>query len=343
VQEHAVVERHRLSLLEREAAVLCGVAVEVVVAEGIRREETVVADVPVGRVPKARRAIENRDADVLPGHFAGVVDPFRGLAPSFFHAVLARGVHDHAAAAFFHAFGEADAEAPLFRVTEDDVSVGRREHDVEIDEALAALEREECECPEIVEDFFAFRSDPLVARLDLAENGAALGCHDFRLADAARLRAFGPEVDAGHAAVGEPERPVVGVVLILALDFRMHGELARHADSTGSDDGEEIRPRRVALRHEAREELSLDVDVEVFAVGFDLDAPVARRPRGDEVHFPRRLGVFLELSRDPHDRGAVRRARRDLARHLFAARDTTEPDAARLGEASELEFEHGRR
>src|SRR5438445_91729 len=80
---------------------------------------------------------------------------------------------------------------------------------------------------------------PGVGRVDRAAGRAAGDGEPGRLLDGAVPLLLRPEVDAVDRAVGEPERPLVGVVLVFALD-RLHRVGPRDRDAGRADDGEVI-------------------------------------------------------------------------------------------------------
>ena len=86
---HPVSETDGLPLLQRVAAILGLVIIEVVQAKRIHGKKSIAANVPVSRVAEAGWMVEDRHADVLAIDFGCVVDPVRRLSPTTLLALAA--------------------------------------------------------------------------------------------------------------------------------------------------------------------------------------------------------------------------------------------------------------
>src|SRR5712692_7157659 len=84
MDEHAVAEDQRASCRNGIPAVLTAVTGKRLEAEGIRRQQTVRAGVPVRGRPQVMRVVKDRETDLLARHTSVVVHPVRGLAPDAF-------------------------------------------------------------------------------------------------------------------------------------------------------------------------------------------------------------------------------------------------------------------
>src|SRR5262245_6555034 len=90
--DDTVAETHGLPRLQRNAAIALLVVVVIVLAENIHREQAVIAGVPVGRVLRIRRVIEDRDAELLAIELARVIDPWGWFSPNVLHRLAARRI-----------------------------------------------------------------------------------------------------------------------------------------------------------------------------------------------------------------------------------------------------------
>src|SRR5579872_1895028 len=94
-------------------------------------------------MPEALRAIQHRDADLLPLHFTVVIDPIRALAPDGLLAFRARGIH-HAGGRRIEILDQADAECSFFGIAESQRAVRGVDGKFTVDDArmFVATERE---------------------------------------------------------------------------------------------------------------------------------------------------------------------------------------------------------
>src|SRR5690349_19898934 len=115
MNDDAPAERKTLACGELPVALrLFGI--ERVLAEGIEREQTVIAGMPVSGVTRILGVIEHGNPNPLALQIACVVHPIGALAPDFRHRLAAVGV-DHLAAPFFcESVVETDGEGAFLGV-----------------------------------------------------------------------------------------------------------------------------------------------------------------------------------------------------------------------------------
>src|SRR5207244_1221117 len=102
---------------------------------------------PIGRVPRIARMIENGDSELLALHVAGHVDPIRPFSPAVLFSLLSVGVY-HPAGSFrelrrfrtgrFETSGDTHPEGALFRIAERHLFY-RSQHDIAIDNAQLGI------------------------------------------------------------------------------------------------------------------------------------------------------------------------------------------------------------
>ena len=272
MKDHTVAERHGLARLERVAAV-AGTR-EVLHTKGVGGEEAVGPHMPEGWIAEARRVIEHGDAEGLAVDGALIIDPIGTLGPG--GAVLIARAVDDAAAEFgidLHRFGDADTKAPFLGIAERDRAIARLERDGEIDPGLLGLAAED-QAALVFEDPLAVAREPVVPRND-QPLGASRNLNELAVLDGV----FVPEAQAVHAAVVEPERAVVGMILPLALVAIVHGIGAGHRLAGRAQDRPDGR-RAADIGDVAGERLAVDGDRD--AVVALLNGDFGRRERGED-------------------------------------------------------------
>src|SRR5215471_11404305 len=94
MNHHAIAEAERLSDAHRQSRVAPRVALEIVLAEDIRRQQAPTPYVPVRRIARIPRVIEYRDSQRRPIDLPRIVQPLRLLAPRILLARLILRVDD---------------------------------------------------------------------------------------------------------------------------------------------------------------------------------------------------------------------------------------------------------
>ncbi len=250
MQENAVFEAERFAAIQGFRTVGGFIfRLEIALTEGIRREETVIANVSPRRERPTFGAVQNGDADrrqrkigrlVAASEFArqfvafeeagggaGIIDPSGTFSPSF--AVFATGVVENATAPFrVRLFRrqrgrgrEPNAERSFFSVAEIDAVFKRGDSDRKIKIAngfpadLLARKNAEANLTEVFADIAVkFCVEPTVfgnenRRFAVAIKGNGFGLTDFRVGQ-------GPKIAAFDRAVIEPNGTVVRVVFLAA-------------------------------------------------------------------------------------------------------------------------------
>ena len=87
---HAIPEPHRLARLERHRAAAVLVIVKIVLAENVGREQTIIASVPVRRVLRILRMVEDCDAILFAVQRTRIVLPRERLSPDLLHPLRSR-------------------------------------------------------------------------------------------------------------------------------------------------------------------------------------------------------------------------------------------------------------
>lgn len=246
VQQNAVFEAERFAAIQRFRTVGGFIfRLEVALAEGVRREETVVADVSPRRERPTFGAVEDGDADrrqreigrfvaasEFAGQFvafeetrggAGIIDPSGTFSPSF--AVFAPGVVENATAPFrIRLFRrqrgrgrQANAERAFFGVAEENAVFEGGNSDRKIDVTnvfaadLRARKNAETERSEVFANVAVkFGVEPTVFRNENRRFAVAIKGNDFRLTDFRVGQR--PKIAAFDRAVIEPKGTVVRVV-----------------------------------------------------------------------------------------------------------------------------------
>src|SRR6266849_1480799 len=99
MNDHAIAKANRMPRLDRHAAVSTLVVQKIVKAEDICREEPVAARMPVCRVARIGRMVEDGDPQLLAVNLTEVVHPARAMSPDLRLAAAAFGI-DHQPRAF---------------------------------------------------------------------------------------------------------------------------------------------------------------------------------------------------------------------------------------------------
>ena len=120
-----------------KTSVLRFIVEEIMLAECVRCEQTVVASVPIGRVLRVLRMIEDCYSELLSIERSRVIHPRRWLPPHVLHFLGAFGVGHRAGTAFLRQFvRQANCEEAFLRIPELDRLVKGCKGDVEINDAI---------------------------------------------------------------------------------------------------------------------------------------------------------------------------------------------------------------
>src|SRR5258708_1623761 len=211
----------RLAGVEGPVALGLG-RVEGVLAEGIEREQAVVARVPVYGMARVGGRIENRDAEFFAVDRARIIDPVRAMTPDLIHAAFAFGVHHLTSVALLrHRIGEADREGAFLGVAEHDLLAGGSQRDVEVDDA-ELLSRIECRDTMLAKNRSAIWSVPIERGAQgpgfVSVPGRGLLHDDFPDAaiPGAKRRIVAPEFDAVHLVDRKRDAAMMDMILTLA-------------------------------------------------------------------------------------------------------------------------------
>ena len=94
MNHHTITEAERLPDAHRQGRVTPRLALEIVLAEDVGRQQPGTAHVPVGRITWVTRMVEHRDSQGGPIDLPGVIQPFRFLAPHVFLGAFILRVYD---------------------------------------------------------------------------------------------------------------------------------------------------------------------------------------------------------------------------------------------------------
>src|SRR5690606_33699802 len=133
-------EGQRFALLYRMIAVLLPV-VKVRVPKRVRAHQTVIAHVPVRRVPEAQGTVHDGEAAyVRTFDGAGIIAPYCRLAPGRRAAGRARSRSNRArAAAFAQRIGDSHGnDAAFLRVAKRHIAIRREELDIHVEQTMGS-------------------------------------------------------------------------------------------------------------------------------------------------------------------------------------------------------------
>ena len=162
---------------------------------------------------------------------------------------------------------QADRERHFLRVAERDFfRAGGLQSSFEVDDVLVADLRER-HLADFIEQRLAIRTLPLKLGAERSDVRAADQLAERLQDNASFARSFGPEVDAVHVAVREPESAMMRVIVVVVFALNMlHRESARDADAGDGSQGIQIRLRGVRAEIKRGEWLAIDRDVDLLAV-----------------------------------------------------------------------------
>jgi hypothetical protein len=210
---------------------------EILFAKGIRGEQAVGPHMPARRVAEAIGHVEDDDARRLAVDCAVVVDPLGGAPPRGF-VLLTVAVANHSS--FFgidvDLTGDAQSERAFFGVTKDKFALAGSDDDGEVDPA-AVLVDAELDRSLILADFFAV-VEPVVHGNDFGDAVGGLAFPKLAMLDliVILLVRLHPEVETVDRSVIEPERAVVGMIVLLARQLLAERVLPRHRLAAGAND-----------------------------------------------------------------------------------------------------------
>src|SRR5947207_3203168 len=110
-------------------------------AERVGSEQTVIADVPPGGMPRVFGMVEDGEPDSFSIHWAVIIAPLGALAPGFL-ILHAAAVHDMTVADRTlepHRFGQAHGHRAFFRISKNHLFVRSMEGDLEIKHSFIFL------------------------------------------------------------------------------------------------------------------------------------------------------------------------------------------------------------
>ena len=248
VQIKAVTESDAVA--GRHDQISCGLIwqfLEVVLAKRIGGKQTVIPDVPPGRVTRIFGVIEYGHTDGLGIHWTVIVAPGCALAPGcvIAHAFAVYDVALTDLAFKPHGFCQAHGHGAFLGVAESHLAVGGMECYLEIQQSLVVITGiVNAQRPVIRADDLAIRGHPFVTGLNQSLFLARFDLAESVVDDLAEGLVLRPKILAVNRAMSEPERAMVLVVAGLIQSI-LHGPVASHGRCSRTHEGVTVGPRHV--------------------------------------------------------------------------------------------------